>query len=141
MNGTIDRAALIRAAFRAREAAYAPYSHFKVGAALLAKDGRMFTGCNIESAAFSPTQCAERTALGKAVSEGVRAFTAVAVVGARDNAPDDALPTAPCGVCRQMLYEFGGDGLLVIMAKSETDYREMTLGALLPLGFGPGKVL
>lgn len=138
---TIDRPALIRAAFAAREAAYAPYSHFKVGAALLAQDGRVFTGCNIESAAFSPTQCAERTALGKAVSEGARAFAAIAVVGARDDGPDDALVTSPCGVCRQMLYEFGGDALLVIMAKSETDWREMTLGALLPLGFGPQKVL
>ncbi len=136
----IDRAALIRAAFAARERAYTPYSHFKVGAALLAADGRVFTGCNIESAAFSPTQCAERTALGKAVSEGARAFTAIAVVGARDDGPDDALVTSPCGVCRQMLYEFGGDELLVIMAKSEENYIERTLGELLPFGFGPGKL-
>ena len=139
-NDTIDRAALIRAAFAAREFAYTPYSHFKVGAALLAKDGTVYTGCNVESAAYSPTQCAERTALGKAVSEGAREFAAIAVVGARDNGPDDALITSPCGVCRQMLYEFGGDSLLVIMAKSETDWVERTLGELLPLGFGPAKL-
>ena len=136
MNGTIDRAALIRAAFCAREAAYAPYSHFKVGAALLAKDGRVFTGCNIESATFSPTQCAERTALGKAVSEGVREFAAIAVVGARDNAPDDALPTAPCGVCRQMLYEFAPD-LVVLVGRGDGQYFKTTLKELLPHGFGP----
>lgn len=138
---SFDRAALIRAAFAARENAYAPYSHFKVGAALLAADGTVYTGCNIENAAYSPSQCAERTALGKAVSEGARSFVAIAVVGARDDRADDALVTSPCGVCRQMLYEFGGDALCVIMAKSETEYVERTLGALLPLGFGPAKVL
>lgn len=141
MEQTIDRAALIRAAFAAREYAYTPYSHFKVGAALLANNGSVYTGCNIECATFSPTNCAERTALFKAVSEGVREFAAIAVVGAKDGAPDDALVTSPCGVCRQMLYEFGGPGLVVIMAKSEDDWREMTLGELLPLGFGPEKVL
>lgn len=141
MEQNIDRAALIRAAFAAREYAYTPYSHFKVGAALLANNGSVYTGCNIECATFSPTNCAERTALFKAVSEGVREFAAIAVVGAKDGAPDDALVTSPCGVCRQMLYEFGGPGLVVIMAKSEDDWREMTLGELLPLGFGPEKVL
>lgn len=141
MEQNIDRAALIRAAFAAREYAYTPYSHFKVGAALLANNGSVYTGCNIECATFSPTNCAERTALFKAVSEGVREFAAIAVVGAKDGAPDDALVTSPCGVCRQMLYEFGGPGLMVIMAKSEDDWREMTLGELLPLGFGPEKVL
>ena len=117
------------------------YSNFKVGAALLAKNGSVYTGCNIECASFTPTNCAERTALFKAVSEGVHEFAAVAVVGAKDSAPDDALVTSPCGVCRQMLYEFGGPDLRVIMAKSENDWREMTLGELLPLGFGPEKVL
>ena len=141
MEQNIDRAALIRAAFAAREYAYTPYSHFKVGAALLANNGSVYTGCNIECATFSPTNCAERTALFKAVSEGVREFAAIAVVGAKDGAPDDALVTSPCGVCRQMLYEFGGPGLVVIMAKSEDDWREMTLGELLTLGFGPEKVL
>lgn len=141
MEQNIDRKALIRAAFAAREYAYTPYSNFKVGAALLAKNGSVYTGCNIECASFTPTNCAERTALFKAVSEGVHEFAAVAVVGAKDGAPDDALITSPCGVCRQMLYEFGGPDLRVIRAKSENDWREMTLGELLPLGFGPEKVL
>lgn len=141
MEQNIDRKALIRAAFAAREYAYTPYSNFKVGAALLAKNGSVYTGCNIECATFTPTNCAERTALFKAVSEGVHEFAAVAVVGAKDGAPDDALITSPCGVCRQMLYEFGGLDLRVIMAKSENDWQEMTLGELLPLGFGPEKVL
>ena len=141
MEQNIDRKALIRAAFAAREYAYTPYSNFTVGAALLAKNGSVYTGCNIECATFTPTNCAERTALFKAVSEGVHEFAAVAVVGAKDSAPDDALVTSPCGVCRQMLYEFGGPDLRVIMAKSENDWREMTLGELLPLGFGPEKVL
>lgn len=137
----MDKKALIRAALAARKNAYAPYSHFAVGAALLGKSGAVYTGCNVECATYTPTSCAERTALCKAVSEGERDFTAIAVVGARTNAPDDGLPTSPCGVCRQMLYEFGGSGLLVLMAKSEDDYQEHTLGELLPLGFGPEKVL
>ena len=141
MEQNIDRKALIRAAFAAREYAYTPYSNFKVGAALLAKNGSVYTGCNIECATFTPTNCAERTALFKAVSEGVHEFAAVAVVGAKDGAPDDALVTSPCGVCRQMQYEFGGPDLGVIMAKCEIDWQEMTLGELLPLGFGPEKVL
>ena len=136
-----DRAALIRAAFAAREKAYAPYSGFAVGAALLAKSGRVYTGCNVECATYTPTSCAERTALCKAVSEGDREFTAIAVVGAKVDAPDDGLVTSPCGVCRQMLYEFGGKALRVIMAKSEAEYVEKTLEELLPLGFGPEKVL
>lgn len=127
---------LIRAAFAAREKAYAPYSRFKVGAALEAKDGRVFTGCNIESATYTPTCCAERTALLKAVSEGERQFAAIAIVGSMEG-HRNTLITSPCGVCRQMLFEFGGPQLIVIMAKSETDYEEMTLDQLLPLGFGP----
>lgn len=131
-----DKAALIRAAFAARKMAYTPYSHFQVGAALLAKNGQVFTGCNIENAAFGPTNCAERTALFKAVSEGVTEFEAIAVVGSRQGEVN-TLVTGPCGVCRQALYEFGGPGLSVLMAKSETDYVETTLGELLPYGFGP----
>ncbi|HIY10854.1 MAG TPA: cytidine deaminase [Candidatus Anaerofilum excrementigallinarum] len=131
-----DRTALIRAAFVAREYAYAPYSHFKVGAALLTRRGRVFTGCNIESATYTPTCCAERTALVKAVSEGERQFAAIAIVGSMEG-HRNTLITSPCGVCRQMLFEFGGPQLIVIMAKSETDYEEMTLDQLLPLGFGP----
>ena len=136
-----DRRELIRAAFRAREYAYAPYSHFAVGAALLSQRGKIYTGCNIECASYSVTNCAERTALFKAVSEGECNFTAIAVVGARTDRSDDSLITSPCGVCRQALYEFGGAELLVIMAKSEDDFTEMPLGKLLPLGFGPEKVV
>ena len=134
-----DRTALIRAAFVAREYAYAPYSHFKVGAALLTRRGRVFTGCNIESATYTPTCCAERTALVKAVSEGERQFAAIAIVGSMEGKVN-TLPTSPCGVCRQALFEFGGNGLRVILAKSEEDYQELTLGRLLPLGFGPANV-
>ena len=136
-----DRRELIRAAFRAREYAYAPYSHFAVGAALLSQSGKIYTGCNIECASYSVTNCAERTALFKAVSEGECNFTAIAVVGARTDRSDDSLITSPCGVCRQALYEFGGAELLVIMAKSEDDFTEMQHGKLLPLGFGPEKVV
>ena len=127
---------LIRAAFTARRFAYTPYSHFKVGAALLARNGQVFTGCNIESASYSPTNCAERTALFKAVSEGVTEFSAIAIVGSREGEVN-RIVTSPCGVCRQALFEFGGPDLTVIMARSEEDYLETTLGELLPYGFGP----
>ena len=127
---------LIRAAFAARRFAYTPYSHFKVGAALLARSGQVFTGCNIDSAAYSPTNCAERTALFKAVSEGVTEFSAIAIVGSREGEVN-RIVTSPCGVCRQALFEFGGPELTVIMARSEEDYLETTLGELLPYGFGP----
>ena len=135
-----EKQALIRQAFTAREYAVAPYSHFTVGAALLAKNGRVYTGCNVENAAFTPTSCAERTALFKAGSEGVTAFTDIAIVGARVGEVNERV-TAPCGVCRQALFEFAGPDLNVIMARSETDFIEMSLGELLPLGFGPQNVL
>lgn len=135
----MDKKELIRRAFEAREKAYTPYSHFKVGAALLAKDGRVFTGCNVENAAYTPTSCAERTALFKAVSEGVTRFSMLVVVGAKDGEVNE-LVTAPCGVCRQALFEFCGPDLPVLMARAEDDYIEMTLGELLPLGFGPANL-
>ena len=122
---------LIRAAFRARTFAYTPYSHFKVGAALLAKDGRVFTGCNIENAGYTPTNCAERTALFKAVSEGVREFTAIAIAS-RGSAP------FPCGACRQSLNEFAPD--LRVLVTWDGNVRETTLRALLPEGFGPASL-
>ena len=133
-----EAAALIRAAFAARENAYVPYSRFAVGAALREQggQGRVFTGCNIENASYTPTNCAERTALFKAVSEGARQFDAIAIVGSKLG-ERNTLVTGPCGVCRQALYEFGGPALAVIMAKSEDDYIETTLGELLPYGFGP----
>ncbi len=132
---------LIKNAFEAMEYSYSPYSGFSVGAALLGKSGKVYKGCNIECATFSPTNCAERTALFKAVSEGERSFEAVAVVAKNNDGTPDEGVTSPCGVCRQMLYEFGSDELVVIMAKSETDYMVKTLGELLPHGFGPNKLL
>ena len=130
---------LIRTAFAAREKAYAPYSRFTVGAALEAKDGRVFTGCKVEGATFTATCCAERPALVEAVCEGVREFSRIAIVGAAQGKVN-TLVTSPCGVCRQFLYEFGGDGLEVILARSEEDYITMTLGQLLPIGFGPANL-
>ena len=130
---------LIRAAFSARRFAYTPYSHSQVGAALLAKSGKVYTGCNIENAGYTPTNCAERTALFKAVSEGERQFSAIAIVGSMQGTVN-TLVTGPCGVCRQALYEFGGPELTVIMAKTEEDYIVTTLGELLPYGFGPANL-
>ena len=134
-----EKQELIRMALAAREKAYAPYSGFMVGAALRAEDGRIFTGCNVENAAFTPTSCAERTALFKAVAEGVTKFTDIAVVGSRRGEGNKQI-TSPCGVCRQALFEFGGPSLTVIMAKSEDDYIVTTLGELLPYGFGPANL-
>ena len=131
--------ALIRQAFAARKFAYTPYSHFQVGAALLARNGKVYTGCNIENAGYTPTNCAERTALFKAVSEGERTFSAIAIVGSVQGTVNN-LVTGPCGVCRQALYEFGGPDLTVIMAKTEEDYIVTTLGELLPYGFGPANL-
>ena len=131
--------ALIREAFEGQKFAYVPYSRFHVGAALRARDGRVFKGCNIENADYTPTNCAERTALFKAVSEGVREFDAIAIVGSKVG-EKNTLVTGPCGVCRQALYEFGGPKLTVIMAKDENDYIVTTLGDLLPYGFGPANL-
>ena len=136
---TIDEKALIKAALSARKNAYAPYSGFAVGAALLSLDGRIFTGCNIECASYSPTTCAERTALLKAVSEGVHSFTAIAVAGGKAGEPAHGICT-PCGVCRQFLYEFCSPDLTVYMAKSETEYVKKSLSELLPLAFGPSSL-
>ena len=127
---------LAEKAIAAKSMAYTPYSGFDVGAALLTTDGVVFTGCNVESAAYSPTCCAERTALVKAVSEGARDFAAIAVAGGHSES-NEADYCYPCGVCRQMLYEFGGDDLQVIVAKSGDDYRVHRLAKLLPHGFGP----
>ena len=131
--------ALIRQAFQARTFAYTPYSHFRVGAALQARNGKVYTGCNIENAGYTPTNCAERTALFKAVSEGEHHFTAIAIVGSMEGEVN-RLVTGPCGVCRQALYEFTGPDLTVIMARTEEDYIVTTLGALLPYGFGPANL-
>ena len=124
--------ALITAAAGARELAYAPYSNFCVGAALLARDGRIFTGCNVENAAYSPTNCAERTAVFKAVSEGVREFAAIAVVGGKRGELSPLC--APCGVCRQVLAEFCPPDFPVILGTPE-DFRVYALNEILPLAF------
>ena len=128
--------ALIREAFAAQKLAYVPYSHFHVGAALRGKTDRCSGAAIFENASYTPTNCAERTALFKAVSEGVREFDAIAIVGSKVG-ETNTLVTGPCGVCRQALYEFGGPELTVIMARSEDDYIVTTLGDLLPYGFGP----
>ena len=130
---------LIRRAFAARKFAYTPYSHFNVGAALLTRNGKVYTGCNIENAGYTATNCAERTALFKAVSEGERQFSAIAIVGSKEGTVNE-LVTGPCGVCRQALYEFSGPDLTVIMARTEEDYIVTTLGQLLPYGFGPANL-
>ena len=129
---------LISLALEARKFSYSPYSHFEVGAALLAKNGRVFTGCNIENAGYTPTNCGERTAFFKAVSEGVREFTAIAVVAGPAGTKGDLAMGAPCGVCRQVMMEFCDPGeFLVIVAASVEKYEVYTLEQLLPCGFGP----
>ena len=123
---------LMEAAARAREFSYSPYSNYCVGAALLAEDGRTFTGCNVENAGLSATNCAERTAIFKAVSEGARRFAAIAVVGGRRG---EISPfCAPCGVCRQVLVEFCSPDMPVILGTPE-DFQVHTLGELLPFSF------
>ena len=136
-----DCAELIRLALEAREKAYAPYSGFMVGAALLTQDGAVYTGCNVENAAFSPTNCAERTAFFKAVSEGRRRFSAIAVVGAMQGAaPESFAYVYPCGVCRQVMAEFCDADFQVVAAKNPEDYVVRTLAGILPEAFGPGDI-
>jgi cytidine deaminase len=124
-----DRTRLIEAAQRARQHAYAPYSGYAVGAALLTMDGTIVTGCNVENASYGATICAERTALVKAVSEGVRGFLAIAVV-----TPNGG---SPCGICRQALYEFNPKLLVIVADSAGATRREVALFELLPEGFGP----
>ncbi len=128
---------LIQLAVEARENAYAPYSGFRVGAALLGKSGKVYTGCNVENAAFSPTNCAERTAVFKAVSEGEKEFCAIAIVGGKGE--EIAEECAPCGVCRQVLAEFC-DGDFRILLGTPEKIRVCTLAQLLPLSFGKGNL-
>ena len=128
---------LVKKAFEAQGYAYTPYSHFNVGAALLSKEGNVYLGCNIENAAYTPTNCAERTAFFKAVSEGVKEFEAIAIVGNTHGTQiGDGDYCAPCGVCRQVMAEFcDPDTFNVILAKSYDDYVVLSLKELLPLGF------
>ena len=130
---------LVMEAIEARKNAYVPYSGYMVGAALLTEDGKVYRGCNVENAAYSPTNCAERTAFFKAVSEGERKFKAIAVIGAhKDAKPEDYGYFYPCGVCRQVMMEFcSPDKFKVITARSADDFTVHTLRELLPNGFGP----
>ena len=126
---------LLEIAIQYRKRAYSPYSGFCVGAALLAKNGQIFGGCNIENAAFSPTNCAERTAFFKAVSEGVTEFTAIAIVGGKKDGDLEFCP--PCGVCRQVMLEFcNPKEFQVILGTAEDAYTVMPLEDLMPYGFG-----
>ena len=114
--------------------AYTPYSKFNVGAALFCKNGRVFRGCNIESASYTPTNCAERTAFFKAISEGEREFSAIAIVGGPAGAPPADF-CYPCGVCRQVMAEFCGRDFKVYIAKSESEIREYSLDEIIPFAF------
>ncbi len=126
---------LMRLAEEARQFSYVPYSHFAVGAALLTKGGKVYTGCNIENAAYSPTNCAERTAVFKAVSEGERDFDAIAVIAAP--AGEKGRFCAPCGVCRQVLREFCEPATFRVLLGTTEEVQSFTLSELLPASFGP----
>ena len=130
---------LIETAIAQLDYSYTPYSNFKVGAALLTKNGDIYTGCNIENAAYTPTNCAERTAFFKAVSEGVRDFQAICIVGGKDGVLTEYV--APCGVCRQVMMEFCNPKTLqIILAIDKERYDIYTLEELLPQGFGPSNL-
>ncbi len=132
----MDRSELVKLAIEARQHSYSPYSNFKVGAALITKAGKIYSGCNIENAGYSPSNCAERTAFFKAVSNGEREFEAIAIVGGPAEGKLDYC--APCGVCRQVMMEFCDyETFEIILGKSEEEYQSFTLQELLPMGFGP----
>ncbi len=131
---------LIKLALDARKMSYSPYSGFSVGAALLCADGSVYTGCNIENSAFSPTNCAERTAFFKAVSEGKRDFLKIAVVGGSSSQVTPDNYCTPCGVCRQVMKEFCSDSFEIIVAKTPDDFKILTLAEILPLSFDKREV-
>lgn len=137
MNLNLDiKKELIKKSLEMRKFSYTPYSHFAVGAAILTEDNQIFTGFNIENAAFTPTICAERTTIFKAVSEGYKSFKAIAISGGPAGKEPEGY-CAPCGVCRQVMREFCDDDFIIIMAKSLDDYKELKLKELLPMSFGP----
>ena len=129
----MDYETLIQKALEMLDFSYVPYSHFHVGVALLSKSGKVYGGCNIENSSYSPTNCAERTAFFKAVSEGVKDFDAIAVVGGHDGIVKDFCP--PCGVCRQVMREFCSKDFKIILAKTTKEYKVYTLEELLPESF------
>ena len=131
----IDAKLFVEKAYEAQKFAYTPYSNFNVGAALLGTNGKIYLGCNIENAAFTPTNCAERTAFFKAVSEGQHEFLAIAIVGNKADATETEY-CAPCGVCRQVIAEFcDPKNFKIYLAKNKDEFKEYTLEELLPLGF------
>lgn len=125
----MDYKKLILEALKCRERAYAPYSKFKVGAAVIMEDGKIYSGCNIENASYGATNCAERTAIFKAVSEGGKTIKAIAIVGDLHNY------TYPCGICRQVIEEFSDDSTDIVLAKNENDYIVKSFGEILPGAF------
>lgn len=130
---------LIETAMEQLHYSYTPYSGFKVGAALLTEEGEIYTGCNIENAAYTPTNCAERTAFFKAVSEGKRGFQAICIVGGKEGILTEYAP--PCGVCRQVMMEFcNPETFQIILAISKGQYEVYRLKDLMPQGFGPGNL-
>lgn len=129
---------LVKIAFDAMQKAYAPYSNYKVGAALLTESNKVYTGCNIENAAYGPTNCAERTAFFKAISEGEQSFSKIAIVGGKNGVVTDMF--MPCGVCRQVMAEFCDGDFEIIVAKSQDDFKVFTLKELLPFGFSKNNV-
>ena len=136
MIGSDVQSELLRLAREARDRSYSPYSHYSVGAALLTKDGRIYQGCNIENASFTPTICAERTAFFKAVYDGVRDFEAIAVIGTKE------MPSYPCGVCRQVMAEFCNSDFLIITSNNDgSEVIAGTLDQMLPHRFGPKDLL
>ncbi len=135
-----DRQKLICAALEARKTAYTPYSHYTVGAALLTEEGEIITGGNIENASYGATNCAERTAIFKAVSEGKRKFTAIAIAGGLEG-KEPAEYACPCGICRQVMSEFASADFKVLVAKSVSDYKEYRLEELLPFRFGGDSII
>ena len=131
----VEREHMLDLAYEAMERAYTPYSHFQVGACLKGESGKYYLGCNIENASYTPTNCAERTAMFKAVSEGEHNFESIVIVCSGKS------PAAPCGVCRQVLREFCKDDMPVVFADKDRNVIESTLGALLPHSFGPEDLL
>ena len=130
---------LVALAKEAMTHAYVPYSGYKVGAALLTKDGRVYQGCNIENASYTPTVCAERTAFFKAVYDGARDFAAIAVVGGKNGEITGFFP--PCGVCRQVMREFCGDDFIIYFGGAENEIRTLTLKDILPYSFSAGEYM